>query len=178
MQRKLCALALGGALVFAATAAAHTPSFFEQWAYPWGPWTPDTPHVWGNIPPYQPRPYAYQPGVGRFLERPICRGILEVHLPDPNGLLYVNGNPEPLRGPVHVLRTEILKGGPAEVFVLRAAFRSGGELLIEDRTVAAGRGERIPVTFDGTNAIRVKLPHPGPGAEELPPPRQLPGEMK
>src|SRR5262249_4150802 len=155
---RLCALALGGTLAFAATAAGHTPSFFEQWAYPWGPWTPDTPHVWGEIPPYQRRPWAYEPGVGTILERAHRRGIIEVHLPDDHGLLYVNGNPHPLCGPVQILRSEVLAVGGQQVFVLRAAFRAGDELLIEDRTVAIGCGERISVAFDGTNSLRVKLP--------------------
>jgi hypothetical protein len=173
MQRNVCALtlaALAGVLAFAPVALGDTPSFFQQWAYPWGPWTPDTPHVWGAYPPYQNRFSEFDtPGATwRELQR---RGIVEVQLPDERGLLYVNGNPTPLHGRVQVLRTEFLPRCGAQVFELRAAFRSGDELLIENRTLVIRAGERTSVTFDGHQAMRVKLPLAG---EELPSPRTLP----
>jgi hypothetical protein len=172
MQRNLYALtlALTGVLVLPPAALGDTPSFFQQWAYPWGPWTPDTPHVWGAYPPYQNRFWAFDTpaATGRELHR---RGIVEVQLPDERGLLYVNGNPTPLHGPVQVLRTEFLPRCGAQVFELRAAFRAGDELLIENRTLVIHAGERTSVTFDGGKAVRVKLPLAG---EELPSPRPLP----
>jgi hypothetical protein len=176
MQLKSYALALAalaGVLALAATAPARQPSFFERWAYPWGPWTPDTPHVWGVVPPYEKRPWAYEPGVGTWLEQARYRGIVEVHLPDERGLLYVNGDPTPFRGNVQVLRTEVLPVSQPQVFLLRAAFRSGDDLLVEDRAISACAGEVIQVIFDGSKAQRVKLPARGPDGEQLPPPRQL-----
>lgn len=175
MQGKWSALApaaLAGVLALASNAVGYTPNFFQRWAYPWGPWTPDTPHIWGAVPPYDPRPI--QPGVGTWRDLSHRRGIVEVHLPDERGLLYVNGNPTPLRGPVQTLHTEVLKAGQSQLFELRAAFRSGDDLLIEDRTIAAHAGERAFLVFDGVTAMRVKLPAPTDGAEQLPPPRQLP----
>jgi hypothetical protein len=155
------------------TAVADTPSFFQQWAYPWGPWTPDTPHLWGVYPPYEKRPWAYGPQ-GTFRETYRRRGFVEVHMPDDRGLLYVNGDPTPLRGRDQVLHTEILKADCVQRFELRAAFRSGDHLLIEDRTVTIHRGEVVSVTFDGNSAIQVNLPAPAPAREELPLPRHLP----
>jgi len=43
----------------------------------------------------------------------------------------VNGEPNPRSGPVQVLQTEVLVGpGATFTFQLRAAFRSGDDLLI------------------------------------------------
>jgi hypothetical protein len=178
MRRNSCAralAALGVVLALGGAALGETSSFFQRWAYPWGPWGPDTPHIWGAMPPYQPRPWAYEQPRAKYPVFKWCKGwgIVEVHVPDARGLLYVNGEPEPRYGPVQVLRTEPLYAHTPQTFLLRAAFRSGDNLLIEERTVSVSAGEVTSVTFDGSGAVRVKLPA---GAEELPKPRALPGE--
>jgi hypothetical protein len=102
-----------------------------------------------------------------------ARGVVTVGLPDDRGLLYVNGEEYPRRGRTHVVRTELLEAGRPTVFELRAAFRSGNELLVEERTITALAGATTVVTFDGSKAQRVKLPPLPEGFDELPPPRPL-----
>ena len=106
--------------------------------------------------------------------QPGCaRGFAEVHIPDERGLLYVNDEPEPLRGPVLDVRTPFLKRGECYTLHLRAAFRSGDDLLIQDQTVTVSGGETRAVRFGGASAIRIPL---RPRGEMLPPPRELPGK--
>ncbi|MGE3808638.1 MAG: hypothetical protein AB7K24_28565 [Gemmataceae bacterium] len=99
------------------------------------------------------------------------RGVVEVGIPDENGLLYVNHEAEPRRGPVHVLVTPVLEAGQTQVFKLRAAFRSGNDLLIEEATVSARPGQPHQVVFTGSHAVRVPLPD---RTEQAPAPRTLP----
>jgi hypothetical protein len=102
-----------------------------------------------------------------------ARGVVTVGVPDDRGLLYVNGEEYPRRGRTHVVRTELLEAGRPTVFVLRAAFRSGDELLVEERTITALAGATTVVTFDGSKAAHLKLPPLPEGFDELPPPRPL-----
>jgi hypothetical protein len=102
-----------------------------------------------------------------------ARGVVTVGMPDDRGLLYVNGEEYPRRGRTHVVRTELLEAGQPTVFVLRAAFRSGDELLVEERTITVPAGATTVIAFDGSKARRVKLPPLPEGFDELPPPRAL-----
>lgn len=100
-----------------------------------------------------------------------ARGFVEVRIPDERALLYVDDEPDPLRGAVLKLKTPLLEVGKSYTLPLRAAFRSGDELLIQDLAVVVPAGAVKVVKFDGVNAVRVPLPGQG---EELPPPRVLP----
>lgn len=107
-----------------------------------------------------------------WLTEPRCaRGFAEIHIPDARGLLYVNDDPKPMRGAALDVQTPFLKAGERYTLQLRAAFRAGDELLIEDRTITVGGGETTVVRFDGVNAVRVPLREK---MELLPPPRMLP----
>lgn len=86
------------------------------------------------------------------------RGMVKVCLPDAHGLLYVNGEKTPLSGPEQILTTPLLDGGQGHTYHLRAAFRQGASLMIQDRIVAVQAGQRIVVAFDGQGAVRVPLP--------------------
>ena len=102
-----------------------------------------------------------------------ARGVVMVDVPDDRGLLYVNGEENPRRGRTHELRTELLETGQPTVFELCAAFRSGDELQVEERTITVLAGATTVVTFDGSKAVRVKLPPLPEGFDLLPPPRPL-----
>ena len=101
------------------------------------------------------------------------RGMVKVQVPDERGLLYVNGDPTPLRGSVQYLTTPLLQVDQVHVYHLRAAFRSGEKLLIQDGTVQVHAGQAVPFTFDGTKAVAVRLPVKADVPETAPVPRQL-----
>ncbi len=102
------------------------------------------------------------------------RGVVKVQVPDARGLLYVDGDPKPLRGPAQVLTTPLMEGGQVHVYHLRAAFRSGEQLLIEDATVRVAAGQTTTFAFEGRKALAVRLPSPETSASETaPPPRKL-----
>lgn len=104
------------------------------------------------------------------------RGMLKVQVPDARGLLYVNGDPKPMRGSVQFLKTPLLEPGASHVYKLRGVFRSGEKLLIQDKTVSVHAWQRITCVFDGANALTVRLPS-GPAKPEVetaPLPRKVP----
>jgi uncharacterized protein (TIGR03000 family) len=110
-----------------------------------------------------------------------ARGIARIVVPDAHGLLYVDGNPSPRTGASHLLTTPLLEAGQTHVFHLRAAFRSGNQLLIEDRALTVQAGQQVSLTFDGANAVAVSLPQEtgSPGKIDLaPPPRRVPRDSK
>lgn len=182
------------ALIFAATAAAGPPFPPGRLYDGWDPATPGgfkifrkdgttTTSFGGFLIPRHDRIKEPDGMITRFrypsefvappyLIEPRCaRGFAEVHIPDARGLLYVNDDPEPLRGPVLDVQTPFLKRGERHTLQLRAAFRAGDELLIQDQAITIAGGETVVVRFNGMHAMRVPLREK---SELLPPPRELP----
>jgi uncharacterized protein (TIGR03000 family) len=103
-----------------------------------------------------------------------AKALLEVRMPDPYGVLYVNGKKTESRGESILLETPLLESGKEHVYHLRAAFRSGDRLLIQDRIVQVQPGRTTTVAFDGKDARSAPLPQANPtppGYELLPCPR-------
>jgi uncharacterized protein (TIGR03000 family) len=107
---------------------------------------------------------------------PSSRAFLEIRVPDPRGLLYVDGRRIEPRGASYSLQTPPLEPGQAYYYHVRAAFRSGERLLIEERTVAVHAGRTVAIAFDGKDALSVPLPPAttSSGEELAPTPRVLP----
>jgi uncharacterized protein (TIGR03000 family) len=83
---------------------------------------------------------------------------LQVEIPDADGLLYVEGELIRGDGTVRLLQSPPLSPGSACPLHLRAAFKVGDHLLIEDKQVFLRAGEGSAVTFDGSRAASVPLP--------------------
>jgi hypothetical protein len=81
---------------------------------------------------------------------------VRVRIPDPIGLLYVDGRLTDTRGESRLI--EAPPAGKGQVVRLRAAFKVGDNLLIEEKEVAVRAGEVTEVSFDGTRATSVPLP--------------------
>jgi uncharacterized protein (TIGR03000 family) len=104
-----------------------------------------------------------------------ANAFIEVHLPDEGAVVYVNGAKTESRGTVRRLQTPTLEPGKVHIYVLRAAFRSGNNLVIQDRQVEVQAGRTTSVTFDGSKGRTVPLFTPPANAdtpELLPPPRR------
>jgi uncharacterized protein (TIGR03000 family) len=108
---------------------------------------PGTPH--GQAVPLTPAP---------------DRACVQVAIPDPIGLLYVDGRLTDTRGTTRLIESPPLERGKAHVFRLRAGFKVGDNLLIEEKEVVVRAGEPAAVTFDGARATAVPLPRSGPQA--------------
>ncbi len=83
---------------------------------------------------------------------------LQVEMPDPIGLLYIDGQLSETRGMVRQFQVPALGPGQSHVFRLRAAFKVGDNLLIEEKEVTVAAGQTTTVGFDGQRAKRVALP--------------------
>ena len=86
------------------------------------------------------------------------RACVQVAMPDELGLLYIDGRLTDTRGTSRVIESPALDHGQRHVFRLRAAFKVGENLLIEEKEVSASSGEVLSVNFDGTRAVSVRLP--------------------
>ena len=84
--------------------------------------------------------------------------VLEVTIPDDYGLLYIDGELVRTRGPVRHLESPLLPPGLAYPVRVRAAFKRGDHLLIEDKVILLQAGQGAAVTFDGSAAVAVPLP--------------------
>jgi uncharacterized protein (TIGR03000 family) len=82
---------------------------------------------------------------------------LQVEVPDPHALLFIEGDLVRTKGKSRQLESPILPPGKAYPLHVRAAFVVGEDFLIEDKQVALRAGESTTVTFDGTRALRVPL---------------------
>ncbi len=89
---------------------------------------------------------------------PPDRGCVQVRIPDPIGLLYIDGRLTDTTGTSRQVQSPVLGPGQPHAFRLRAAFRVGDNLLIEERDVVVGAGQVTEVTFDGGRATAVPLP--------------------
>jgi hypothetical protein len=97
--------------------------------------------------------------------------MLRVQLPDADGVLYVAGELVRSHGTARPLQSPPLPLGQPTPLHVRAAFRVGDRLLIEDKRLLLWGGQTLDVTFDGAGAVAVPLPRPE--AEVAPPPRPL-----
>ena len=83
-------------------------------------------------------------------------------MPDPKGLLYIDGRLTDTEGTSRQVQSPPLGDGQAHAFRLRAAFKVGDNLLIEDKQVMVRSGQVADVTFAGERALSVALPRTGP----------------
>lgn len=96
-------------------------------------------------------------------------GFLQVEIPDDDGLVYIEGELIHTKGTLRYYQSPPLPPGTPCVLHLRAAFKAGDNLLIEDKQVVIQAGENSAVQFDGSKAVSVPLPRGE--AEPLPFPR-------
>jgi uncharacterized protein (TIGR03000 family) len=89
------------------------------------------------------------------------RACVQIHIPDPSGVLYLDGKLTNTRGTTRQLESPPLEFGKTHVFKLRAGFQVGENLLIEEKEVLVRAGELSDVTFDGARAKSVPLPRSG-----------------
>ena len=80
-----------------------------------------------------------------------------MEIPDTYGHLYIEGELVRGRGPTRQVESPPLLPGKTYPLHLRAAFKVGDNLLIEDQQVLL-HGASIGVTFDGSKAVSVPLP--------------------
>src|SRR5262249_40027798 len=95
---------------------------------------------------------------------------LYVEMPDPNGLLYIEDELIRSHGTARRLQSPPLPRGSTRTLRLRAAFKVGDRLLIEDQQVVLRAGASAVVTFDGRRAVSV--PFDQDDAEVAPFPRR------
>jgi uncharacterized protein (TIGR03000 family) len=83
--------------------------------------------------------------------------FIQVEIPDANGIIYVEEQLVRTSGTSRLLPTPPLPPGRDYSLRLRAAFKVGDNLLIEDKQILIRAGQQTAVTFDGTRAISVPL---------------------
>jgi hypothetical protein len=84
--------------------------------------------------------------------------LLEVGIPDPYGLIYIEDQLVRRKDASGLLQSPPLPPGKAYPLRIRAVYAVGDRLLIEDKQVMLRAGEQIAVTFDGSRAVAVRLP--------------------
>jgi len=97
---------------------------------------------------------------------------LRIWVPDDAALIYIDDMPTATRGYARLLVTPELPAGKEFTYRIRAAFREGPDLLIEEKTVTVRAGRTTPVPFTGDDAKRVPLPSlvpPGMGPRPMHP---------
>jgi len=82
---------------------------------------------------------------------------LKVEMPDPYGLLYIEGELIRSKGITRQLQTPPIQLDMHLPLRLRAAFKVGDNLLIEDKQILLHAGESTTVIFDGRKALSVPL---------------------
>jgi uncharacterized protein (TIGR03000 family) len=104
--------------------------------------------------PHNPPNPAFPPP----LAGPPAPAAVQVQIPDANGILYIDGKLVRTDGGVtRQLLSPPLEPGRVYPLHLRAAFKVGDQLLIEDRQVMLRAGETVAVVFDGSRATAVPL---------------------
>ena len=83
--------------------------------------------------------------------------LLEVAVPDPHALVYVDGEQVRVRGKARSLESPPLPPGKSVTVRIRAAYASGDKFLIEDKEITLRAGETTSVAFDGRGALVVSL---------------------
>jgi len=109
---------------------------------------------------HQAVPFAPQTQAVPIKPAPDRAGV-QVSIPDPSGVLYLDGRLTDTRGTSRHLESPSIGPGKAYVFKLRAGFQVGENLLIEEKEVVVRAGQLTEVTFDGTRATSVPLPRSG-----------------
>lgn len=94
---------------------------------------------------------------------------LQVQMPDDNGLLYIEDELIRSAGTSRQVQSPPLAPGRSFPLRVRAAFKSGENLLIEDKQVMIRAGQVSAVAFDGSRALSVPLPRTD---ADLPAPRR------
>jgi uncharacterized protein (TIGR03000 family) len=84
---------------------------------------------------------------------------LQVDIPDPDGLLYVEGQKVTTDGALRrYLQSPPLPPGQDCLLRLTAVFGVGDRILVEDRQVLIRAGQCTAVTFDGSRAVAAPMP--------------------
>jgi hypothetical protein len=96
-------------------------------------------------------PSTFQgPGVAPL---PQCvPAMLRLEMPDPYGVLCIEGQLIDTLGAVRFLQSPPLAPGMTYNLHVRVAFKVGERLLVEDREIPIHSGERLAVRFDGSRA--------------------------
>jgi uncharacterized protein (TIGR03000 family) len=89
---------------------------------------------------------------------PAAPAAVQVTVPDPHALLFVDGELVRTRGTTRQLESPALPPGKTYPLRVRAAYVVGNNFVIEDREVLIRAGENASVTFDGARALVVPLP--------------------
>jgi hypothetical protein len=97
--------------------------------------------------------------LGKASPNLVTTGV-RVSIPDPIGLLYVDGQLTETRGELRLI--EAPAPGKVQTVRLRAAFKVGDNLLIEEKEVVVRAGQVTEVSFDGARATSVPLPKSRP----------------
>ena len=84
--------------------------------------------------------------------------FLQVAIPDDYGLVYVEDSLVRSHGTTRKLQCPDLPPGVDYSLRVRGVFKAGDNLLIQDKQVVIRVGESVPVAFDGSDAIAVRLP--------------------
>jgi uncharacterized protein (TIGR03000 family) len=100
-------------------------------------------------------------------------GLVQVAVPDSNGIVYIEGQLIRSEGTARQFQSPPLPPGKPYALHVRAAFKVGDHLLIEDQQVLLRAGQVTAVTFTGSRAVSVPLPR---ADGELPPPRKVKDE--
>jgi uncharacterized protein (TIGR03000 family) len=82
---------------------------------------------------------------------------VRVEVPDPDALLFIEGERVRVSGASRQLESPGLAPGKAYPLRLRAAYVVGDNFLIEDKEITIRAGESTGVTFDGSRAVIVPL---------------------
>jgi uncharacterized protein (TIGR03000 family) len=84
--------------------------------------------------------------------------VIQVQIPDNNGLIYIEDELIRSTGTVRQLLSPPLPPGKDYALHLRGAFKSGDKLLIEEKMIAIRAGQTTSLSFDGSGAVAVFLP--------------------
>ncbi len=101
-------------------------------------------------------PSTFQGG-GAFPLSSYAPAAFQVEMPA-DGLLYIEGELVKTNGRLTQLESPPLAPGKTHTLHLRAAYRVGDNLLIEDKEVGIRAGDNSTVTFTGARGVSVPLP--------------------
>jgi uncharacterized protein (TIGR03000 family) len=94
--------------------------------------------------------------------------MLQVTLPDPFALLFVDGEMVRTKGTTRQLESPRLVPGKSYPLRMRAAYMVGDKFLIEDKEMQIRANEITSVQFDGSRALVVSLKKDGSWTGPMP----------